>query len=216
MLHFRCLFYLLLFSLLRQSYFSLPCLLRFLLEQLYRLSVCDYFEVFMDYILQSGDQSLLYKLVEELEVLVVVAQDVAETVLDESLGEFHVVEYISKCDFRLNHPELSQMPRGVRVFSAESWAECIDITESAAVGFNVQLATNSQESRTPEEVLMVVNFLLLSFFSLLLERDLIEPLFYHSGNLEHLSCPFAVRRCDEWSVHIEEPFLLEVLVDSVS
>lgn len=56
------------------------------------------------------------------------------------------------------------MSGSVGVFSSESGAEGVDVTESASVGLNRKLTRNSQISGFLEEILIVIDRSALGFF----------------------------------------------------
>ena len=75
------------------------------------------------------DRGRVDPLVEELHVLRALLQHVAEDALQEPLGQVHVVGQVEEGHLRLDHPELGQVPRGVRVLGAERRAERVDLAQ---------------------------------------------------------------------------------------
>jgi hypothetical protein len=65
---------------------------------------------------------------------------VLHEVFHQCLGEVHVALEIAEGDFRLDHPELGGVARGVGVFRAEGGTEGIDVGEGAGEGFPLKLA----------------------------------------------------------------------------
>ena len=63
-----------------------------------------------------------------------------EDVLEQRLGEVRVVGEIGEGDLGLDHPELGEVPAGVRVLGAERRAERVDLRQRQAVGLDVELA----------------------------------------------------------------------------
>ena len=58
---------------------------------------------------------------------------------DEVLGEIHVAREVHPRHFRLAHPELGQVPAGLRFLGAERRAEAVYATEREGAGFHVEL-----------------------------------------------------------------------------
>ena len=78
-------------------------------------------------------------LLEEFEILIAVLENVIDAVLQVGFGAIHVVVQVGKRHLGLNHPELSQMARGVAIFSTEGRAKSIYIVHSTSHDFTVQL-----------------------------------------------------------------------------
>ena len=77
--------------------------------------------------------------------------------LQEPLGERHVVRQFEEGRFRLDHPELGQVARGVGVLGAKRRAEGVDLAERRGVDFAFELAGDGQIRRPLEKVLRVVD-----------------------------------------------------------
>ena len=86
------------------------------------------------------DHALLDALLEERHVVGALGEHRAEDVLQQRLGERRVVGEVGEGDLRLDHPELGQVPAGVRVLGAERRAEGVDLRQRQAVGLDVELA----------------------------------------------------------------------------
>lgn len=97
----------------------------FSVSHLCELGLNDFVEVFLDPFLDSE--------VEKVHVILVVVDHVSQGVLEIILGQIHHVVDRPECDFRLNHPKLRQMTRGVGVFSTEGRAEGVDVREGTAI-----------------------------------------------------------------------------------
>jgi hypothetical protein len=81
--------------------------------------------------------------------------------LEVILRACHIILESCECQLGLDHPELGQVAGCVRVFRAESRAEGVHVTEGAAIVFHAELSGDGQEGGLPEEILLVVNFLLM-------------------------------------------------------
>ena len=81
---------------------------------------------------------------EELHVLGAVLQHVAEDLLQELLGQSHVVGQFEKRHLRLDHPELGQVPRRVRVFRPKRRTERVDLAQAAGIDLALQLPADGQ------------------------------------------------------------------------
>ena len=66
-------------------------------------------KVIIHYIMESLDQSLVYKVIEKLHLGRRVLEHVVYDVLEHALGELHVILKICKSYLRLDHPELCGM-----------------------------------------------------------------------------------------------------------
>ena len=86
---------------------------------------------------QPVDKALLHKAVEEGHFLRRFSQYAANHVLEHVLCQGHIVKQVGKGNFRLHHPKLGGVARGIAFFSAEGGAEGIYVAESHAVGFHV-------------------------------------------------------------------------------
>ncbi len=100
---------------------------------------------------------LSMRVVEEFHVLGALFQHVAEDALQEPLGQVHVVGQLEEGHLRLDHPELGQVARGVRVLGAERRAERVDLAQRAGEDLGLQLAADGQIRGPVEKVLRVVD-----------------------------------------------------------
>ena len=103
--------------------------------------------------------------------------------LKNASASVHVVVQLEKGHLRLDHPELGQMPRRVRVFRAERRAKGVDLAQRAGENFRLQLAADRQISGRAEEVVAEVDFAILARRLGQVER----------GDLEHLAAPLRNR-----------------------
>ena len=155
--------------------------------------------------MEAFKQRLVDHLVEEVEVVGAVVECPAHAVLDEVLGEVHIVVDVVEGYFRLNHPELGEVARRVGVFGAERGAESVDCAEGGGAEFAFELSAHGERGGLAEEVVGIVNLALLVLF------EVVEVL---GGHLEHLACAFAVAGGDDGRVEIVEAVLVEIAVDS--
>ena len=77
---------------------------------------------------------------------------IADAIFQEILSQIHILVDIDECHFRLNHPELCQVARGVGVFSAEGRAECVDGSEGGGSEFPFKLPRHCQCRWLAEEI----------------------------------------------------------------
>ena len=63
-----------------------------------------------------------------------------DAVLEQVLGQVHVVLEVGKGHLRLDHPELGQVAGGIGVFGPEGGAEGVDVAERQGEGFALKLA----------------------------------------------------------------------------
>mmetsp|Transcript_48554 Transcript_48554/g.100404 ORF Transcript_48554/g.100404 Transcript_48554/m.100404 type:complete len:276 (+) Transcript_48554:380-1207(+) len=171
---------------------------RLLDQDLDSLGVTDAGEGLCEKILQALYQPLLHVGIEPYQVLTVVIHGIAHAELQIVLGTLHIVVDVGKGQLWLDHPELSQMPGGVRVLCPESGSEGVDIRERTAVVLHAELTAHGEEGRLPEEVLGVVDLALVPrqpFFLFVCEQRC---------DLEHLARALAIRCGNERSVHVEE------------
>ena len=126
-----------------------------------RLGVAEPAEVAGDDVLAAGSMHALVDVLgEELHVLLAVGQHVAADALQEPLGQRHVVGQLEERRLRLDHPELGQVPRRVRVLGAKRRAERVNLAERRGVDFAFELAGDGEIRRPLEEVLRVVDLAL--------------------------------------------------------
>ena len=131
-------------------------------------------------------------------------QHVADDALDERLGQVHVVVQVVEGHLRLDHPELGQVPRRVRVLGAEGRAEGVDLAQAAGEDLGLELAADGQVGR-PAERSPGRKSTLPSLRGSLAEVE--------RGDPEHLAGAFAVAGGDDRRVDVEEALLLEEVVD---
>ena len=84
-------------------------------------------------------------------------QHIADDGFDEVLGQLHVVEEFIERHLGLDHPELGEMPSGVRVLGAEGRSEGVDRADSCGERFAFELAADCERGFLAEEVLGVVD-----------------------------------------------------------
>ena len=154
-----------------------------LLKDADTLCVVEAHEVFTKHTFETFDESLINHLVEELEVILAVVECPTHTVLDEIFLQIHQVIEIHESDFRLNHPELCQVARGVGVLGTESRAEGVDGSEGCSTQFTFQLTRNGEGSLLAKEVVIVDDT------AVLVLLQVVEVLGRH---LEHLTCTLTV------------------------
>ena len=123
------------------------------LQDLDGLRVLHSREARVDQALEPGDRLLVDPIGEERHVVGALVEDRAEAVLEQVLGEVGVVRDVGERDLRLDHPELGEMPAGVRVLGPEGGPERVDVRERQAVRLDVELARHGEEGRPAEEVL---------------------------------------------------------------
>ena len=105
---------------------------------------------------------------------------------------------VAERHLRLDHVELGEVARRVRVLGAEGRAEGVDVGEREREDLRFQLPADREVGGLAEEVLREIGPALPR-----LER----------GDLEHAARALGVRRRDHRRVHVEEAALLEELVD---
>lgn len=76
---------------------------------------------------------------------------------DVVFGALHVVGERAEGHLRLDHPELGEVARRVRVLGAEGRAEGVDVGEGARVVLAVELAGHGEERGPAEKVGGVVD-----------------------------------------------------------
>ena len=79
-------------------------------KQINGFSVCHTAEIRVYNMIESLQQALVHKTVEELHLLRSIFQNIVDDVLDHRLCQLHVVFQGGKSNFRLNHPEFRCMP----------------------------------------------------------------------------------------------------------
>ena len=164
-------------------------------------------EIVFDDELQAVDQLRVVHFGEELQVVLTVIEGIADQVLQKVLGQFHVVFQLEESDFRLDHPELGQVARGVRVFGSERRAERIDLRQGQRAEFAFELAGDGQVAGFPEEILAVIDRAFRGFGHIVqVERS----------DAEHRSGAFGVAAGDQRRMQVEKSVVVEIFVDRVS
>ena len=102
---------------------KLPSVLHRLLQDIHALRIGQADKLRIDYRLQAGNQALIYKLIQELQVVLAVSQCPAYAVLDEVLLQVHQLVFLDESHLGLNHPKLCQVARRVGVLGAEGRTE---------------------------------------------------------------------------------------------
>ena len=172
-----------------------------LLQDVDALGIRQTDEGLLQHALKSLDERLVDHFVQELQIVLTVIKCPAHAVLDEVLFKVHELFLIDESHLRLNHPELSQMARRVRVLGTERRTEGIDCTESRGTQLALQLSAHCERSLLSEEVVVVDDF---SVFVLL---QVVEVLRRH---LEHVASSLAVAGGNKRRVEIVEAMLMEV------
>ena len=180
---------------------KLMSVLHGLLEDADALGVGQTDEVLLDDGLQGLQERLVDHLVEELQVVTTVVQRPLNTVLDELLLEVHQLVLVHERNLRLDHPELREVARGVRVLSTERRTEGVDGTQRRGTEFSLELSADGEVRLLPEEVAVVLDLSRL--------RHAIEV---EGRHLEHLACPLRVAGGDERGVEVVEPMVVEELM----
>ena len=102
--------------------------------------------------LQTLNQPLIHKLVEERHLLRRIVQHITDYILQHAFGKasYHP-SGSAKAHFRLNHPELSRMAGGVGIFRAEGRPEGVYVSERKSIGFRIQLPAYRKVGRLAEK-----------------------------------------------------------------
>ena len=153
---------------------------------------------------QLLDDALLDALAEESQVAPAVVEHGPEDVFQKRLGEVSVAVQIAEGSLGLDHPELRQVPRRVRVLRPERRPERVAVAERAAVRFDGELAGDGQVRPPGEEVLLPVDLAVGPTRRVLRVE-------YRDG--EHLAGAFAVAGGDDRRVDVQEPAVLEEAVN---
>src|SRR6266404_2896965 len=116
--------------------------------------------------------------------------------LDELFAQIHVTLEVTKCHFRLDHPELRRMARSIGILRAECWTEGVDVRQRASKSFAFKLAAYRQVSGFAEEISgwFLINISL------------------QCCHAEHLPGAFTVAGGDDGRVNINKVALLEELM----
>ena len=142
--------------------------------------------------------------VDELQVVLTLLQGPSYTVLDEILFQVHQLFLIQKSNFRLHHPELSQMSGCVRVFRTECRTKGIDSAQCRSTKLTFQLSGYRQGSLLTKEIIIIDDL------PVLILLQVIQVL---GRYLEHISCSLAITSCNQRGMEIVEPMLMEIRVD---
>ena len=175
-----------------------------LLQDPDRLCVGDMSELGVYHTVQTLDQPLVHKGIEELNLLRRIFHDIADDVFQHILRKDHVILQICKSNLRLDHPELRRMTGGV--FCTESRSEGVDIAERLRIHLSVELSAHRQIRLFSEKVFCIVNL------TVCRSRRILKIQRCH---LEHLSGALAVASRNERRVYIDKIALLEEFMDSV-
>ena len=175
-----------------------------LFQYLDTFGVGQAYELGIDYLLQPLNQSLVYHLVEEFQVVTAVVQCPFDAVFDELLFQLHQVGQVGECHFGLYHPEFGQVARRVRVLGTERRSEGVDGSQGGGCQLAFQLSGYGQAGLLAEEVVVIDDG------SVLVLLQVVQIL---GGHLKHLPGTFAVGGCDDGGVEVEEAFFVEELVD---
>ena len=181
-------------------------LLAAVFEDLDRIGIADACEIAVAHMGQALNESLVNKIIQELELFRAALHDVADHIANHGFSEFHVIFEVRKGDLRLDHPELGRMALGVTLLGAESGAESIDIAESHAESFAVQLAGYGQIGGLAEEVFLEIHI------ALVVTRRISG---IQSGDTEHFACAFSITGCDQRCMHVYEATLAKEAVDAL-
>ena len=154
--------------------------------------------------LQLGDHALLDPFLEERHVVRPLFEHRPEDVLNQCLRQRGVVGEIRERDLGLDHPELGQMPAGVRILGAERRAEGVDLGQRQAVGLDVELTGHRQESLAAEEILREVDLAI---------RRAGKIHQVQRRDAKQLARAFRIRRGDDRRVDPEEAVVMEEAMD---
>mmetsp|Transcript_75451 Transcript_75451/g.110537 ORF Transcript_75451/g.110537 Transcript_75451/m.110537 type:complete len:303 (-) Transcript_75451:806-1714(-) len=152
--------------------------------------------------LEPLQQRLVIHVIEELHVLGAALQHVIHDIFDVGLGICLDSCQIGEGHFGLDHPEFGQMAGCLTVLSPEGGAKGVDVAQRARIRLATKLSRHGQEGRFAEEVVAKVHLTGLGF----LERIHVSG---KSGDSEHFACSLAVAGCDDRSLEVEKPLLLE-------
>ena len=164
-------------------------------------------EVFFQYTLQALYQTLVKHIIQELHIIGAVIQSPLYAELDEFFRQVHVIGNVIERNFRLHHPELSQVTGGIGVFRTERRPERIDSAQRRSGKFTFQLTGNRQTRLLSEKIVIVDNRTVFVFLQIIK---------VHRSNLKHLSGSFAVGSRNDRRMKIEEPFLMEEFMNGNS
>ena len=171
------------------------------------LGVGETHEILLEHSFETGDETLVYHLVEELEIVLAVVEGPFHTILDEVFLQIHQSLLLEESHFGLYHPKLGQMAGRVGVLGTECGAESIDGTKCRGTKFAFELSAHCERSGLAKEVVIILDVPFLVFLKV------VEIL---CGHLKHLAGSLTVAGCDDGCVEIEEPMLVEIAVDGHS
>ena len=115
-----------------------------LFEYLDTLGVRQTHKLFGHNRMEALQESLVYHLVEELEVVLAVLERPVDAVLDEVFLEVHQVGEVDERHLGLYHPELSQVAWSVGVFGTEGGTEGVDGTQGSGTELTLELSAHGE------------------------------------------------------------------------
>ena len=115
-----------------------------LFEYLDTLGVRQTHKLFGHNRMEALQESLVYHLVEELEVVLAVLERPVDAVLDEVFLEVHQVGEVDERHLGLYHPELSQVAWSIGVFGTEGGAEGVDRTQGSGTELTLELSAHGE------------------------------------------------------------------------
>ena len=105
-------------------------ILKFLLrvlKHLDRIAVIHPYEFGFDNVFEFCDQAFLDALFKKRHIVGALGEYGGNNVFQQRFGKCRVIAQIGKSDFRFDHPEFRQVPRGVGILCAESRAEGVHL-----------------------------------------------------------------------------------------
>src|SRR5210317_1709541 len=161
-------------------------------------------KIVVDDMAQLIDQSFFDKFVEQGHILLAVFHYIVEKILQHLFGQIHIAVEIAESHLRFQHPELCQVPAGVRILGPEGRTESIDRAKRLGKHLGLQLTTyrqaGSPAKKTVEPIALWTAFIQFLFG-------------YH---LEHLPCPFTIAGGDDRSMDLVETFALEKFMNGIT
>ncbi len=121
---------------------------------------------------------------QEVQIGAAGVQHLLHLALEEGFGQILIVVQIAERHLRLDHVELGEVARRVRILRAEGGAEGVDVGEGVREDLRLQLPAHRQVRVLAEEILREIGRL----------AALPEPLQVERGHLEHAARAFGVRR----------------------
>src|SRR5581483_4780867 len=94
--------------------------------------------------IESFEKFLVDELGKELELFFAGRANIVDQIFDHLLRQIHVAVKIAEGHFRLDHPELVSVPRGVRILRAKSWAKRVNLRQRAGESLGLELAADRQ------------------------------------------------------------------------